>query len=109
VAHIHKATAEVMQVMDGIGLVINEMGQISTSMAYAVEQQGAATGEIARNVQQAAAGTEEITGRTDQVDRAVTETGQAAREVLGVAGEVPVQANRLEAEFRRLIDEVRAA
>jgi methyl-accepting chemotaxis protein len=74
-----------------------------------VEQQGAATQEIVRNVAQAATGTDEVTSNITGVARASEETGAAAAQVLGAAGELSRQSEHLGAEVSRFLETVRAA
>ncbi|GJD67064.1 Methyl-accepting chemotaxis protein [Methylobacterium frigidaeris] len=62
-----------------------------------------------RNVSQAAAGTGEVTTNIAGVARAADETGAAASQVLGAAGELSRQSEHLSAEVARFLDTVRAA
>jgi methyl-accepting chemotaxis protein len=64
---------------------------------------------FARNVQQAALGTQEISNNIIGVTRAASETGAAASQALGVAGELSNQSNALLTEVDGFLAEVRAA
>ncbi|MGI4794615.1 MAG: methyl-accepting chemotaxis protein [Janthinobacterium lividum] len=109
ISQIQRATGEVVVAIREIGGVIDEMGQISGSIAAAVQEQGSATAEISHNVHQATTGTEEVTGTIGRVDRAATETGLAAGQVLEVAAQVAGQATQLEQQFRQFLANMRAA
>ena len=109
IVRMQEATREAVEAIRGIGGTIDELNGVSASIAAAVEEQGAATAEIARNVQQAAGGTERVNAGIQQVKRAATDTGAAAFEVLGAAGELSRQAERLTAEVHDFVEGVRAA
>lgn len=106
---IQTATRDAVSAIRGIAGTIEEVGSIATTIAAAVEQQGAATSEIARNVQQTAQATQDVTMNITRVGQAATETGAAASQVLGVAGEVSKQSERLTAEVQDFLHAVRAA
>jgi len=109
IGEIQGATGQTVEAIRGIGTTIRQMSEIAAAIASAVEQQGAATREIATNVQQAAQGTTDIAGNIDGVSRAASDTGAAAAQVLGAAGEL----SRLSETLRRDVDDflatVRAA
>ena len=86
--------------------MIEEVGSITTSIAAAVEQQGAATAEIARNVQQTAVGTQTVTSNIAGVSQAANDTGAAATQVLGAAGDLSRQAESLSSEVNSFIANV---
>jgi methyl-accepting chemotaxis protein len=85
------------------------MDEIATAIAAAIEEQNAATGEISENVAQAARGSQEITTNIVGVTQAAAETGSAASQVLGTAGGLTLQADKLQAEVINFIATVRAA
>ena len=109
IAQIQSATQEAVASIQGIGATIGEVSVITSSIAAAVEEQGSATQEIARNVQQAAAGTAEVTSNILRVSANANNTGAAASQVLGAAGELSRQAEQLSCEVGRFISEVKAA
>ncbi len=82
---------------------------LGSRFAAAIEEQGAATGEIARSVQQAAAGTKDVSSNIGGVNRAATESGDAAKQVLGAADEMTRQADGLRTSVDRFLESVRAA
>ncbi|MGI4748509.1 MAG: methyl-accepting chemotaxis protein [Janthinobacterium lividum] len=107
VAQVQQATNRAVQAMTDIAAMIEEMSAVTISIAAAVEQQGAATAEIARNVQQTALSTRIVTTNIAGVSRAVNDTGGAARQVLGAAGNLSRQAEHLSAEVNSFISKVR--
>jgi methyl-accepting chemotaxis protein len=109
ISGVQSATENSVKAIREIGDTIQSMSAISGGIAAAVEEQTAATREIARNVQQAAQGTGEVTENITGVSRAATETGTAAGQVLGAAGELSHQAEVLGSELSKFIAKVRAA
>ncbi len=109
IAQVQQASSGAVEAIHEIGGLIEEVGAITNSIAAAVEQQGAATSEIARNVQQTAASTQLVTSNISGVSRAANDTGTAATEVLGAAGDLSRQAENLSAEVTRFIASIRAA
>ena len=109
IAAVQDATQKAVAAIQGIGLTISEINEISTAIASAVEEQGAATHEIARNVQQAAEGTQKVTQNIGGVSEAAEETGHSAHSVLIAATGL----SRESSELRRVVDgflkDVRAA
>ncbi|MEM9352908.1 MAG: methyl-accepting chemotaxis protein [Planctomycetota bacterium] len=92
--------------VDAIGQiagVINQINEISTTIAGAVEEQTAMTREISRNVENAASGTGQITDH-------ITSVETAAQETLGVVGNTKEAANdlaRLGSQLQSLIGRFR--
>ena len=109
VSTIQAATATAVDTIRGIARTIEELNEIATGISAAVEEQGAATGEIARNVQQAAVGTDEVTRNIVGVTQAATDTGAAAAQVLGAAGDLSRQAETLTVEVSQFMASVKAA
>ncbi|QDL96570.1 PAS domain S-box protein [Rhodopseudomonas palustris] len=109
IAGIQAGTEESVAAIRQIGVTIDRMAEIASTVASAVEQQGAATQEIARNVQQAAHGTMEVSSNVASVQQGAAETGSAASQVLSAARALSQDSNRLKAEVSRFLDTVRAA
>jgi methyl-accepting chemotaxis protein len=109
IGQIQGATKDAVAAIQGIGSIIAEISGIASTIASAVEQQSAATQEIARNVQQAAQGTQQVTENISGVKEAATSTGAAATQVLGAAGDLAKQSERLTAEVNNFLVGVRAA
>jgi len=109
IAAIQSEVSQSVTAIKGIGATIQEISEISTTIAAAVEEQGAATQEIARNVQQASAGTQEVSTNITGVTKAAGETGQAAGQVLEAAAGLAKEAEKLRAEVDDFLAKVRAA
>ncbi|CAO3438151.1 methyl-accepting chemotaxis protein [Azospirillum doebereinerae] len=109
IASMQQATNEAASAITGIGSTIGSINEIATSIASAIEEQGAATGEIARNVQEAARGTEAVTENITDVNRGATQTGAAATQMLGAAGELSRQSEMMKSEVERFLAGIRAA
>jgi methyl-accepting chemotaxis protein len=106
---IQSATGQSVAAIDRINKVIQQMNEISLTIASAVEEQGAATQEIARNVAQAADGTQLVSSNILQVTQASAETGTAAGQVQASSAEVAQQAEQLRREVDSFLGQVRAA
>jgi methyl-accepting chemotaxis protein len=109
VAAIQQATGRAVSSIDGIGGTINKLSEIAGSIAQAVQEQTAATHEIASSVSLAASGTQQVSASTSGLTDAATATGQSAEQVLGAAGTLVEQAERLRHEVQGFLHEVRAA
>ena len=92
--------------LDHSGHHRNEFDQFHRVLA--VQQQTAATSEIARNVEQAAIGTREVSSNIVQVEAAARETGTAANQTSESASEMSRQADVLQREVARFLDQVRS-
>ena len=106
---IQGATSDTVSVIKRIGGTINEINEISTTIAAAVEEQGVATQDIASNVQQAAKGTETVSRDAQEVSNSSTESGVAAREMMGATSELSRQAEVLRSEVDKFLVGVRAS
>ncbi len=71
---IQSETAEAVKANIEIGETIEQISEISTSIAAAVEEQSVTTAEIGNNVEQAAHGTQSISGAVTTVADAASET-----------------------------------
>jgi methyl-accepting chemotaxis protein len=109
VTQIQETTGNAVAAIQRIGATIGELSSIATAIASAVEQQGAATQAIARNVQLAAEGTQRVTGNIAGVKAAANTTGAAATQVLGAAGALSTQSERLSREVDLFLAGVKAA
>jgi methyl-accepting chemotaxis protein len=109
VRQIQTTTHEAVEAIRAIGATIDEVNGITATIGAAVEQQGNATSEIARSVQQTATSTEHVTRNIAGVSQAANETGSAASNVLGAAGQVSRQSENLSKEVSQFIAGVRVA
>jgi methyl-accepting chemotaxis protein len=109
ISGIQQATKQSVEAIERIFKTIENVNQISTTIASAVEEQGAATQEIARNVEQAAAGTQEVSSNISGVTQAAGETGQVATQVLSAAQELARQSTTLRSEVDAFLADIKAA
>ena len=91
---IQTATGDAVKALQTIGNTIEQINEISTTIASAVTEQGAATEEVTRNV--------------SGVHQSSSESGKAASEVLGAAGELAQQSEFLRGQVDEFLVEVRA-
>ena len=109
IAEFQAATQEAVQAITRIVASVAEVSSIAGSIAAAVEEQGAATTEIARNADQAAHGAQEVTTGMTELSKGSSGTGVAASQVLDAASALSRQAEMLQREVRRFVENVRAA
>jgi Methyl-accepting chemotaxis protein (MCP) signalling domain/Single Cache domain 2 len=106
---IRDATGATAGAIREIGATIGQIDEIASSIAAAVEEQGGSTKEIARSVQQAAQGTHGVMQNIAGVTKASGQVGTAAEQVLGSAGDLAKQSERLKQEVDSFLATVRAA
>ncbi|MFO1189305.1 MAG: methyl-accepting chemotaxis protein [Alphaproteobacteria bacterium] len=109
VTAIQSATKDSVEAIQAISKVIKEVSEIAGSIASAIEEQGAATREISTNVQQAASGTQEVSSNIAGVSQATQNTGAAASQILGAAGELSKKSEELSGDIQTFLDRVKAA
>lgn len=102
-------TGAVVDVINEIGVMIQELNGTSASIAAAVEEQHSSTHEIARNTQNAADGTRHVTANIADVSSAIDQTGVSASEVLTASSELASEADRLRENVRDFLSTIRAA
>jgi len=73
---IQNDTGSAVDAIGEISMIINQINDISNTIASAVEEQTATTAEIGRNVGEAAQGTTEITENINGVAQAAKDTSQ---------------------------------
>ena len=88
---------------------VENINDVSSTIAAAVEEQSAATQEIARNVQQASAGTGEVTTNIQGVSQASSEVGSASTDVQKSTEELSRQSESLKSMVQTFLTEIRAA
>ncbi len=106
---IQSATRESVASIGEIAQVIHQISEIASIISAAVTEQGAATQEIARNVEQAAQGTNEVAQNVVGVNQAANETGAAAQQVLTATSRLSQQAEALNHDITRFLEDMRAA
>jgi methyl-accepting chemotaxis protein len=109
ISAIQAATTDAVTAIKEISTTIEQINDISGSVASAVEEQGAATKEIAHSVQQASAGTTEVSSNISGVTAAASESGTSATQVLEAAGELAKQSEKLRGEVDKFLVQVRAS
>jgi methyl-accepting chemotaxis protein len=96
---IQTDTKGAVEAIAQITSVINQINDISNTIASAVEEQTATTNEIARNVGEAAKGSSQIAENVVAVATAAKSTTQGANDVQTASGELA----RMAAELQRLV------
>ena len=109
ITSIQNATGGAVGKIEQINGTIQQMAEISTTIAAAMEEQGAATQEISRNVLQAAQGTEEVTQNMVGISRTVADTGAGSSQVLNAAGSLGTQSDSLRNDVAAFLEKMRAA
>ncbi|MCK1714067.1 MULTISPECIES: methyl-accepting chemotaxis protein [unclassified Bradyrhizobium] len=109
ITSMQQVTTSAVGAIQGIGRIIGEINDVTTTIAAAVEEQGAATREIARNIQHAAGGTSEVSSNIVGVSTASAEAGAAASEVLGASDALRREADMLRGEIDAFLNNMRAA
>ncbi|WP_353618366.1 methyl-accepting chemotaxis protein [Roseomonas genomospecies 6] len=109
IAGIQEVARSSAEALNGIGATIGTINDIVMTVAAAVEEQTAATREIARNVQEAAHGTRSVTETIGSVTGGASETGNLAEEVLGAAGNLHRESDRLRESVDLFMQRIRAA
>ncbi len=109
IANMQQGTTAAVGTIQGIGLTIGEINEITTTIAAAVEEQGAATREIARNIQHAATGTSEVSSNIVGVSQASADAGAEASHVLAASGALRREADVLREEIDAFLSSIRAA
>jgi len=106
---IQEATRRVVHAIGGISGTIETMDAINSHIAAAVDQQDIATRQIAASIQEASASTDTVSNHIGGVSGAANDTGQAAEQVLDVAGQLSSQSQILRSELHDFLARVRQA
>ena len=109
IVKVQNGTTKVVEVINGMAVMINDVAKTSASIAVAVPEQNAATAEIARSVTQAADGTDDISRNIASVTAAAEDTGHAAGQVMECTKSLSREADDLRAVVQGFLDRVRAA
>ena len=108
ISGIQHETSDAVKGIGGILSTIQNINEITGSIAAAVEQQGAATREIAQNVSQTAAAAQEVAENIIDVNRAAETVGSEAGGVLSEAGNVNRKSGTLYERTTRFLRDVNA-
>jgi methyl-accepting chemotaxis protein len=92
-------TQDAVAAIGHITTIINQISDISTTIASAVEQQAATTNEMGRNVAESADGSGEIAHNITTVARVAQDTASGASQTMSAATELA----RMAAELKQLI------
>jgi len=109
IVNMQRATGESVNAIKAIGLTIERISGITTSISAAVEQQGTATQSIAEGVQAAASGTLDVADNIERVAKNARETGTTSGLMLRSAQELSDVSTHLKDEVEKFLDSVRAA
>ncbi|SDG50141.1 Methyl-accepting chemotaxis protein [Limimonas halophila] len=101
----HSAVGEIEQIIE----TINDINEVTSSVASAMEQQQATTQEISQNVHQAAEGARTVSRSVSGVREGVRSTSESAETLLTSARELGGETSRLSQEVDRFLQEIRAA
>jgi methyl-accepting chemotaxis protein len=109
IVNMQRATGESVDAIKAIGLTIERISEITTSISSAVEQQGTATQSIAAGVRAAAGGTLEVAENIERVARGAGETEMTSGQMLKSARGLSEVSIHLRDEVEKFLDSVRAA
>jgi methyl-accepting chemotaxis protein len=109
IVNMQRATGESVSAIKAIGLTIERISGITTSISSAVEQQGTATQSIANGVRAAASGTLEVADNVERVAKNARETGTTSGLMLKSAQELSEVSSHLKQEVEKFLYSVRAA
>jgi methyl-accepting chemotaxis protein len=98
---IQEDTKEAVKAIGTISGIINQINDISNTIATAVEEQSATTNEMSRNVVEAAKGSEAITQNITGVAQAAQNTSSSAHDSQKAAGQLAEMSSQL----RRLVEQ----
>jgi methyl-accepting chemotaxis protein len=99
IAAIQEDTSSAVAAIGTISTVINQINDISNTIASAVEEQSATTNEMSRNVSEAAKGSEEISENVHGMAAAAQSTSSSAHETQKAAKEL----SQMSSELRGLV------
>jgi len=105
IAAIQENTKGAVDAIATIGTVINQISDISSTIATAVEEQSATTNEMSRNVTEAAKGSTEITQNIAGVSQAAQGTSSSAHESLKAAQQLA----QMSTQLRGLVEQFRVS
>jgi methyl-accepting chemotaxis protein len=109
IVNMQRATEESVNAIKAIGLTIERISEITTSISSAVEQQGTATQNIAEGVEAAASGTLDVADNIERVAQGAGETEITSGQMLESAQALSEVSIHLRDEVEKFLDSVRAA
>jgi methyl-accepting chemotaxis protein len=109
ISRVQVDTNEAVDAIRSISGIIDQVRDISASIAAAITEQGTATKEIARNVQQASEGTNDVSSNITSVTNSATQTGTAAEHLLMTSNELARGAETLKKEVEGFLSHIRTS
>jgi methyl-accepting chemotaxis protein len=109
VGAIQSAVADAAQAIEQVNDIIEEISTIASAVATTVEEQNRAVAEIAEGVQRASGEAQGGAEAMSRVAGASTDARAAAAEVKSLADTLSVEAECLNAEVHRFLEDVQAA
>jgi methyl-accepting chemotaxis protein len=109
IVNMQRATGESVDAIKAIGLTIERISEITTSISSAVEEQGTATQSIAQGVQAAAGGTLDVAEKIERVAHGAGETETTSGQMLRSAKALSEVSIHLRDEVEEFLNSVRAA
>lgn len=106
---VQTATENAVVAIQNIVGIINEISNISVTIASAVEEQGAATQEIARHIESAADDTCEVTLTISDVTVCAEDTKASVMEVIDATNDLSKQSISLKTDVEDMLDKIRKA
>jgi methyl-accepting chemotaxis protein len=108
VSAIQRETDNASLNMEEVSKVIEELGEISSSIAAAMEEQTSATQEIARNIEEASMSADDVARNIEGVNESAQISGGAADAVSGRARELTQQIESLNRQVEDFLSQVRS-
>ena len=108
IAEIQTTTEYSAQSIQAICEIIEDIFNITGSIAAAIQEQTAATQEISRNVSEAYAGTSDVSQNIGAVNESVNFTKTSSQEVLSAANELAKQSGLLQKEYQEFVAAIAA-
>jgi methyl-accepting chemotaxis protein len=109
IVNMQRATGESVDAIKAIGLTIERISEITTSISASVEEQGTATQSIAEGVEAAAGGTLNVAENIERVARGAGETETTSGQMLKSAKALSGVSIHLRDEVEKFLDSVQAA
>jgi len=104
---VQNVSNESVAAIRAIGTIIEQIDEITKTIASALGQQDAATREISNNVQQASTGTAEISSSIVNVTHAAQESRNASADVFMASSELSKQSETLRREIQNFLQRIK--
>lgn len=106
--NMQSVTTTAVEAVQGIKEMIIKINETVAVIAGSLEEQNEATQEITRNVQMASERTGEVSKDVAEVSSMASVSGGAANDLLGSAGELIGQSDKLKTEVETVLRDIRA-